>query len=400
MKNLIILFLFVNMITLLNCTPVVENAKDKPIAVQQVFERVRAHEFNPLNEENSMTQDRALKVAGIADLQNDDWRVRLLAVRDLVRAGTSKLDEITKGLVDPSIHVRQVCAMSLGILNAGGAISSLEQVIRTDENAMVRSQAIIALGQLEAKQSLDLLREKQKADPSRDVRHQCELSIYQIENQIGVTDQLLAAFLSLDESTFKTVDTGSVAPDFTLEDTEGGKWHLNQFRNKKWVVLIWVFAEWCPVCHGEFHDLMNLREEYNKTNVQVFTLEMHDLYRGRVMVGKELEPDYWFAKESFKDAYTNKIFWPHLLDRAGKYAAMYGADPLAFAVHAEYINRPTTVIIDPKGVVRFSYQGTFWGDRPTIKQTLEMIEKMDFSFEHPQRRKNPELQNDQEGTFR
>jgi hypothetical protein len=67
---------------------------------------------------------------------------------------------------------------------------------------------------------------------------------------------------------------------------------------------------------------------------------------------------------------------------------MYGADPLAFAVHAEYINRPTTVIIDKNGVVRLAYRGTFWGDRPTIEQTLEMIETGDFNFEHPQRRKS------------
>ncbi|MCK5368080.1 MAG: hypothetical protein KAQ62_05990, partial [Cyclobacteriaceae bacterium] len=76
-----------------------------------------------------------------------------------------------------------------------------------------------------------------------------------------------------------------------------------------------------------------------------------------------------------------------LLDRAGAIGAMYGADPMTFAVHAEYINRPTTVIIDKDGIVRFSYQGTFWGDRPTIEQTLEMIKTEDFSFIHPKRLK-------------
>jgi len=105
------------------------------------------------------------------------------------------------------------------------------------------------------------------------------------------------------------------------------------------------------------------------------------------MVGKELEPAYWFAKESYKDAYTSRIKWPHLLDRAGAVGARYGIDPLAFAVHAEYINRPTTVIVDKEGIVRFLYQGTYWGDRPTIEQTLDMILQEDFEFEHPKRRK-------------
>ena len=53
---------------------------------------------------------------------------------------------------------------------------------------------------------------------------------------------------------------------------------------------------------------------------------------------------------------TNEIWWPHLLDRA--VGAQYGVDPLAFAVHAEYINRPSTVIVDPEGIVRFAYYGT------------------------------------------
>ena len=108
------------------------------------------------------------------------------------------------------------------------------------------------------------------------------------------------------------------------------------------------------------------------------------------MVGKELDPAYWFAKQSFKQAYTEQIWWPHLLDRAGAVGAMYGVDPMAFAVHAEYINRPSTVIVDPAGVVRLAYYGTYWGDRPTIEQTLEMIRTRHFEFEHPKRRKLPE----------
>lgn len=285
----------------------------------------------------------------------------------------------------PSLYVRQVAAKALGILNAKSAIPELVNVAENDSIAVVRSQAVVALGQMEARQSLDLLQKILKNDPSKDVRHQCELAIYQIENQMGVTQKNLKAWKSLDETTFETVKTGDVAPDFSLEDTEGKTWQLSSFSNKKWVALIWVFADWCPVCHGEFHDLMEMKEEFENEGVQVFTVEMHDTYRGRVMVGKELEPEYWFAKESFKEAYTNRIWWPHLLDHAGAVGAKFGADPLAFAVHAEFINRPNTVIIDPEGTVRFIYPGTFWGDRPTIEETLNMIKNEQFDFEHPKR---------------
>jgi len=357
------------------------------VEVSQVLQRVAAHDFNPLNEDRSLTVDHAERKAGIPDLDNEDWRIRLLGVRDLVRAGQDSVDEIIEGLKHKDEHVRQVCAMALGILSAEEGIEGLEQLALEDSITVVRSQAIISLGQIESTGSLDLLNKILEEDPARDVMHQCELAIGQIEKQMGTSEEQLDAFVSLDETTFESVSVGDEASDFELEDTEGEMWKLSDFEDENWVVLIWVFADWCPVCHGEFHDLMDMHESFEKEGIKVFTLEIHDRYRGRVMVGKELEPSYWFAKESYNEAYTNRIKWPHLLDRAGAVGARYGIDPLAFAVHAEYINRPSTVIVDKEGIVRFLYLGTYWGDRPTIEQTLEMIQKEDFEFEHPNRRK-------------
>ena len=137
-----------------------QNSAEHEITVSQVFAGVRAHEFHPLNEDNSFTIDRNLMVDGIADLNNDDWRIRLLAVRDLVRAGTKDIKEIKNGLVDEFMNVRQVSAMALGILGAQSAIGDLEKIILEDKNTIVRSQAVIALGQIESKNSLKLLREK------------------------------------------------------------------------------------------------------------------------------------------------------------------------------------------------------------------------------------------------
>lgn len=382
-RILLLIVISINTISPMYSQNISENTNSTLVNVNQVIEIVRNHNFNPLNKDNSMTIDRTLHVAGIADLNNDDWQVRLLAVRDLVRSGNKNINEIITALSDSSEHVRQVCAMVLGILRSNEAINSLEQLVRHDKNTIVRSQAVISLGQIGATSSLPLLKEKLTTDPSRDVKHQCELAIYQIEKKMGTTQEQLSSFINLDEISFNSVETGSKAPDFRLEDTDGKVWRLSQFQNEKWVALIWVFADWCPVCHGEFQDLMEMQDEFEKAGVQVFTLETHDRYRGRVMVGKELDPSYWFAKTSFHEAYTEKIWWPHLLDRAGAVAAKYGADPLAFAVHAEYINRPTTVIIDKTGVVRLIYRGTFWGDRPTIEQTLKMIESEDFTFKHP-----------------
>lgn len=361
-------------------------AADRPMSVSDVLDRVRAHDFHPVDK-RSFTIDRRLKQHGIADLNDNDWRVRMLAVRDLVRGGPEAVRQTVAGLNDENVQVRYVCATALGILKAEGAVEHLERVIRDDPDALARSQAAVALGQIESAGSIDLLRDRLENDPSKDVRHQCELSIDQIKKKMGATPELAAAFRSLEPDKFKTVRVGGSAPDFALPDTEDKVWRLSDFKGKNWVVLIWVFADWCPVCHGEFRELIAMREKFEQAGVKVLTLEAHDRYRGRVMVGKEIDPKYWFAKESFQKSYTERIWWPHLLDRAGAVGATYGVDPMAFAVHAEYINRPSTIIVDPAGVVRFAYYGTFWGDRPSIEQTLEMIRSERFSFEHPQRRK-------------
>jgi len=60
---------------------------------------------------------------------------------------------------------------------------------------------------------------------------------------------------------------------------------------------------------------------------------------------------------------------------------------MAFTVHSEWINRPAVVIIDEEGVVRFTYYGTFWGDRPSIGDIKEMIETGSYDFESNKRLK-------------
>lgn len=354
-------------------------------SVFEAFQRVAHHEFHPVDED-SFTIDRRLLTHGIADLADDDWRVRLLAVRDLVSAGTDALEGIIDGLGADEIQVRYVAATALGIIGNEAAAGTLERTVTSDPDALARSAATVALGQIGCISSLTVLRRVYEADPSKDVRHQAELAIDQIEKSMGSTEALREAFRTLDPAAFGRVRVGDKAPDFELPDTQGSPWHLSQaLDGNHWVVLVWVFADWCPVCHREFEELIELRNEFNETNVRVATLEAHDIYRSRVMVGKELDPKYWFSDETFQEAYIDNIWWPHLIDRAGAVGVRYGIDPMAYAVHAEYINRPSTFVIDPKGMVRLAYFGTYWGDRPSMSEVMEMIRSGTFEYTHPDR---------------
>ncbi len=127
------------------------------------------------------------------------------------------------------------------------------------------------------------------------------------------TEELRETYASLDPPGFKTASVGLQAPDFKLQDTEGQPWQLGDRPADSWALLIWIFADWCPVCHGEFRELIELRSELEEANVRVATIEAHDTYRARVMVGKELDPEYWFSPMSpFRKAIHRRSGGPTL----------------------------------------------------------------------------------------
>ncbi len=56
----------------------------------------------------------------------------------------------------------------------------------------------------------------------------------------------------------KSVVAGDLAPDFQLEDTKGNKVSLSDFRGK--VVLVNLWATWCPPCIEEMPSMERLNE--------------------------------------------------------------------------------------------------------------------------------------------
>jgi len=329
-------------------------------AAGKVLERIRAFNFTPNDSYH-----------GIADLNDQAWRVRTRVVRDLIRMGPKIGPELIGFLKDDNRHVRDVSSMVLGILNVEEAGEGLQRLAVGDPAPVVRVEAIEALSKIGGKGVKEFIEARKVKDPHRDVRNRCVVALGRLERGMTVSHDLAKAYASLAESDFRRAKVGQSAPDFILKDTTGKSWKLSDFKGKNPVALIWIFAEWCPVCLGEFHDLKQIEEKFKKAGVKVMTVECHDLYRCQAMVGKR------------------KTWWPHLVDLAGKVGLRYGVDHMEFTVHSDWINRPATFIIDRKGILKFAYYGTFWGDRPTIRETLEMIVKENYVFEHPERRKKP-----------
>jgi peroxiredoxin len=96
--------------------------------------------------------------------------------------------------------------------------------------------------------------------------------------------------------------------DFTLTDTEGEEWHLQELRGK--VVLVNFWATWCPPCRKEMADLQALFDKYSPRGLIVLSISDE--------ANAKVQP---FAQQQ-------GISYPVLLDPGGKVHALYQIEGL------------------------------------------------------------------------
>jgi peroxiredoxin len=104
----------------------------------------------------------------------------------------------------------------------------------------------------------------------------------------------------------KAVAVGDVAPDFKLEDTKGNPVSLSDFRGK--VVLINLWATWCPPCIAEMPSMERLQEVMAGDDFVILAVNTEE--NGRSVVPEFLE----------KTRYT----FPILYDDKGVVQKLYG----------------------------------------------------------------------------
>jgi peroxiredoxin len=130
-----------------------------------------------------------------------------------------------------------------------------------------------------------------------------------------------------------TVEVGSEAPDFTLNDYNKQPVQLSSFRGDKPVLLVFYPFAFSGICTGELCQLRDEFADYDNKGVQVLG----------VSVDTPFSLKAWAEKEGYQFPLLSD-FWPH-----GDVARAYGVfnEDAGLAVRG-------TFLIDKDGVVRFA----------------------------------------------
>jgi len=144
------------------------------------------------------------------------------------------------------------------------------------------------------------------------------------------------------------VAPGTKAPDFTLKNLSGKSVSLSNFFVKPGnVVLLDIWATWCPPCRSEIPQLVKLQKSYKGKPFKI--------------VGVAIDDEIATVKSFAKD---NKINYTVCHDPSGR---TIGKPYKVQGIPAAYI-------IDKKGVIRFAHMG-FPGDAEGQKKEIAKMKK-------------------------
>jgi peroxiredoxin len=121
--------------------------------------------------------------------------------------------------------------------------------------------------------------------------------------------------------------SGSQAQSFEAATLGGGTSSLAAYRGHIVVMNLW--ASWCPPCRAEMPDLERFWNAYKKKNIVVIGVNQ----------GESAERAGAFAQ-------SLRIHFPILLDQDQAYGRVYAA-----------LGLPTTIVIDPSGMVARGFDG-------------------------------------------
>lgn len=152
----------------------------------------------------------------------------------------------------------------------------------------------------------------------------------------------------------KLIEVGTLAPDFTLEDTQEQNVRLSDLRGKK-VLLSWHPLAWTGVCLDQMRSLEVNIEKFKSLKTVPFGLS----------VDSGACKKAWAAVTSLKNIRLLCDFWPH-----GQVAQEYGIFIDEFG-----ISERANIIIDENGIVKWVKVYPI-AQLPDINEVLQVLSEI------------------------
>jgi len=211
-------------------------------------------------------------------LDDDGWKARMTAFQKLAAYGEKAIPALTDALAKGEPETRVFAAQALGPMAAPAAKPALEAA-RNDKSAAVRLYALDALSMFGKLAPTDELKAMKEKDANQDVKAHVGFALDRDDTPDPVAlRKLLAGY---DLAKMNTAVVGKAAPEFELTDATGKTYKLADFKGKKAVVLVFVYGDNGPVCHGQLAQLRDKIAEFEKRNVQLLAIDPHDRSRAR-----------------------------------------------------------------------------------------------------------------------
>jgi len=150
------------------------------------------------------------------------------------------------------------------------------------------------------------------------------------------------------------LEVGAKAPDFELKDTEGKSVRLSELlKDGKPVILAFYPAAFSPPCGDEMSLFQEAQDEFARLDAKIVGISVDN---------------YWSIAAFAK---AKGITFPMLSDfhPKGAVAAKYGV------MRDDGIAERALFIVDPKGVIRYSYVSPIL-QNPGADRLIEELEKM------------------------
>ena len=180
----------------------------------------------------------------------------------------------------------------------------------------------------------------------------CAIALLAACDNDPVIDKAITSETGFTDVACVKLETGKLAPDFSLQSLNGDWVKLSQLRGDK-ILMIFYRGHWCPFCVGHLQDIQIMLPELEKRGYQVLAVSPDDA-TGMQKMADRMDRPYQFLSD---------------VDLA--VTDLYGIRK------DEELPHPAMILLDDQGIVQWFYIGEDYKTRPSATQLRQVLDRLD-----------------------